>query len=199
MVERCLTLIDDLKPRLWFVENPDTGLLKTRAVVAELPFVRVDYCMYGAPFGVRPHARSLTVRRTIHAVVNTNKRQLGNNRARLQQPGIGVFNKPQPGFQVINQIQTTLNQTIRPNQIPRGLCRGTRARILSTVGGGPNNVKVTRGYGHCHVMRSTTCVGLCRGHQLTATTSQPACAKGLLTLPVPEQRFKNRISKTSEK
>ena len=53
LVERCLTLIDDLKPRLWFVENPDTGLLKTRAVVAELPFVRVDYCMYGAPYRKR--------------------------------------------------------------------------------------------------------------------------------------------------
>ena len=53
LVERCLSLIDDLKPRLWFVENPDTGLLKTRAVVAELPFVRVDYCMYGAPYRKR--------------------------------------------------------------------------------------------------------------------------------------------------
>ena len=50
LVERCLQLIKDLQPRLWFVENPDIGLLKTRAVVAGLPFVRLDYCMYGAPY-----------------------------------------------------------------------------------------------------------------------------------------------------
>ena len=29
------------------LENPDSGLLKTRDVVRHLVFVRVDYCMYG--------------------------------------------------------------------------------------------------------------------------------------------------------
>eukprot|EP00969_Alexandrium_andersonii_P274960 12152174-Alexandrium_andersonii.AAC.1 len=38
-----------LAPRLWFLENPDTRYLKTREVVAGLPYVRVDYCRYGAP------------------------------------------------------------------------------------------------------------------------------------------------------
>ena len=38
---------------MWFVGNPDSGLLKTRAVVAGLPYVRVDYCMYGAPYRKR--------------------------------------------------------------------------------------------------------------------------------------------------
>ena len=53
LVERCLELIRHLQPRVWFMENPDSGLLKTRAVVDGLPFVRVDYCMYGAPYRKR--------------------------------------------------------------------------------------------------------------------------------------------------
>ena len=53
LVKRCLDLIKYLNPCLWFMENPDSGLLKTRSVVDGLPFVRVDYCMYGAPYRKR--------------------------------------------------------------------------------------------------------------------------------------------------
>ncbi len=53
LVSKCLQIIAHLAPRLWFVENPDTGLLKGREVVAGLPFVRLDYCMYGAPYRKR--------------------------------------------------------------------------------------------------------------------------------------------------
>ena len=45
LVERCLELIDRLEPKVWFLENPDSGYLKTRAVVDGLHFVRLDYCM----------------------------------------------------------------------------------------------------------------------------------------------------------
>ena len=38
---------------MWYVENPDSGLLIKRAVVEGLPYVRVDYCMYGAPYRKR--------------------------------------------------------------------------------------------------------------------------------------------------
>ena len=53
LVERCLVLINYLNPSIWFLENPDSGLLKTRPVVQGLPFVRVDYCMYGADYRKR--------------------------------------------------------------------------------------------------------------------------------------------------
>ena len=53
LVERCLQIIEQLEPKVWFLENPDSGYLKTRAVVADLPFVRLDYCMYGAPYRKR--------------------------------------------------------------------------------------------------------------------------------------------------
>ena len=47
LVAACLRIIHYFQPRCWFVENPDSGLLKTRDVVRHLEFVRVDYCMYG--------------------------------------------------------------------------------------------------------------------------------------------------------
>ena len=53
LVPKCREIIDYFEPCIWFIENPDSGLLKDRGVVAGLPFVRVDYCMYGAPYRKR--------------------------------------------------------------------------------------------------------------------------------------------------
>ena len=38
--------IEYLQPNCWFIENPDSGLLKTRPCIEGLPYQRVDYCMY---------------------------------------------------------------------------------------------------------------------------------------------------------
>ena len=38
LVQRCLDLVGYLKPGLWFLENPDSGLLKTRSVMNDLVF-----------------------------------------------------------------------------------------------------------------------------------------------------------------
>jgi site-specific DNA-cytosine methylase len=53
MVQRCLDIISFWRPKYWFIENPQTGLLKTRDVVHGVPFVDLDYCMYGAPYRKR--------------------------------------------------------------------------------------------------------------------------------------------------
>jgi hypothetical protein len=37
----------------WFIENPDSGKLKGRPIVNGLPFVVLDYCMYGSPYRKR--------------------------------------------------------------------------------------------------------------------------------------------------
>ena len=37
----------------WFMENPHSGLLKEREVVARLPMRVVDYCKYGMPYRKR--------------------------------------------------------------------------------------------------------------------------------------------------
>ena len=54
LVQKALDFIDELEPASWFLENPYTGLLKGRLVVAHLgPPVRLDYCRYGTPYRKR--------------------------------------------------------------------------------------------------------------------------------------------------
>ena len=53
LVERSLALIAYHAPRAWFIENPQTGMLKDRPFMDGLPFVDVDYCHYGAKYRKR--------------------------------------------------------------------------------------------------------------------------------------------------
>ena len=53
IVQRCLDIIHFWRPKYWVIENPQTGLLKTRQVVQRLNFKDVDYCMYGKPYRKR--------------------------------------------------------------------------------------------------------------------------------------------------
>ena len=53
MVKKTLTIINDLQPRIWFIENPETGMLKTRDFMLLRPRIVVDYCKYGLPYRKR--------------------------------------------------------------------------------------------------------------------------------------------------
>ena len=53
IVQRCLDIIAYWRPKFWIIENPQTGLLKTREVIRGVPFVDVDYCAFGAPYRKR--------------------------------------------------------------------------------------------------------------------------------------------------
>ena len=46
IVAKTLKIIRYFKPKGWHLENPQTGLLKTRDVVAGLPYKDVCYCCY---------------------------------------------------------------------------------------------------------------------------------------------------------
>ena len=48
LVQRCLDIIRYWNPKVWWIENPQSGLLKTRPVIQGLPYVDLDYCQYGS-------------------------------------------------------------------------------------------------------------------------------------------------------
>ena len=52
-MQRCIDTIRHFAPASWFIENPQSGLLRHRAVVAGLPYVDVDYCKFGFPYRKR--------------------------------------------------------------------------------------------------------------------------------------------------
>ena len=53
LVLRTLDIINHFDPQYWFIENPQTGLLKSQPFMTDLPFVDADYCMYGKSYRKR--------------------------------------------------------------------------------------------------------------------------------------------------
>jgi hypothetical protein len=53
LVLRALHVIEYLRPVCYWIENPWTGLLRKRQVVAGLPMHITDYCRWGAPYKKR--------------------------------------------------------------------------------------------------------------------------------------------------
>ncbi len=51
LVVKALEIIAHFRPKVWMLENPSTGLLKTRPYMQDLPRKEVCYCRYG--FGYR--------------------------------------------------------------------------------------------------------------------------------------------------
>ena len=45
-----LEIIAHFDPLMWVIENPATGLLKSRPFMERLPWVDVTYCKYGTPY-----------------------------------------------------------------------------------------------------------------------------------------------------
>jgi hypothetical protein len=52
LVEKTLAIIDYFKPKVWIIENPYTGYMKSRPCMTGMqPYLRtVCYCMYGLPY-----------------------------------------------------------------------------------------------------------------------------------------------------
>ena len=47
IVQKTIEIIDYFKPDKWFIENPQTGLLKNQEFMLGIPFADVDYCHFG--------------------------------------------------------------------------------------------------------------------------------------------------------
>ena len=56
LVLKGLEIIQYLKPKRWYIENPQTGLLKSRPFMKGLAFVDVDYCCF-SDWGYRKRTR----------------------------------------------------------------------------------------------------------------------------------------------
>ena len=50
LVRRTLEIIAFFKPKVWFIENPKTGLLKHRSFMRNLAYFDITYCKYGYPY-----------------------------------------------------------------------------------------------------------------------------------------------------
>ena len=50
LVRRTLEIIEYFEPKVWGFENPASGLLKHRDVVAGLHYKDISYCAYGYPY-----------------------------------------------------------------------------------------------------------------------------------------------------
>jgi len=46
LIKKTFEIIDYFQPHWWFVENPQTGQLKDRDIVKNIPYYDVSYCMY---------------------------------------------------------------------------------------------------------------------------------------------------------
>ena len=53
LVLKTIEIIDYFDCEYWFIENPQTGLLKDQPFMKHLNFVDGDYCMYGFPYRKR--------------------------------------------------------------------------------------------------------------------------------------------------
>ena len=59
LVKRSLEIIEYFQPQAWFIENPETGLLKTRPFMEGFPWSDVDYCCF-SDWGYRKRTRLWT-------------------------------------------------------------------------------------------------------------------------------------------
>jgi site-specific DNA-cytosine methylase len=70
LVLKTLEIINYFNPELWYIENPQTSLLKTRPFMKDIPYVDVDYCMFG--WYIRKRTRIWTNKK--HPTILCNKK-----------------------------------------------------------------------------------------------------------------------------
>ena len=58
IVLKTLEIINYFNPRIWLIENPQSGLLKEQEFIKGLPYFDIDYCKYG--FNYRKRTRLWT-------------------------------------------------------------------------------------------------------------------------------------------
>jgi len=88
LVIKTLEIINYFNPSLWFMENPQTGKLKTREIVKDLPYYDVDYCMY-SDWGYRKRTRIWTNKKDWNNKMCDGKGTCGNMIDTLHKRNLG--------------------------------------------------------------------------------------------------------------
>ena len=53
IVKKTIEIINYFNPSVWFIENPQTGLLKHQEFMKDFDYFDLDYCKYGFPYRKR--------------------------------------------------------------------------------------------------------------------------------------------------
>ena len=53
IVQKTIEIIRYFNPSVWFIENPQTGLLKHQEFMKDFDYFDIDYCKYGFPYRKR--------------------------------------------------------------------------------------------------------------------------------------------------
>tara|TARA_R110002072_G_scaffold182646_1_gene338798 strand:+ start:290 stop:901 length:612 start_codon:yes stop_codon:yes gene_type:complete len=53
LIKKTLEIIEYFNPKYWYLENPQTGKLKTQEFMEYLPYNDIDYCKYGFEYRKR--------------------------------------------------------------------------------------------------------------------------------------------------
>lgn len=77
LVKKTFEIIEYFNPYLWFVENPQTGNLKNRTFMKDIPYYDVDYCMY-SDWGYRKRTRIWTNKKDFNNLLCDNSGSCGN-------------------------------------------------------------------------------------------------------------------------
>ena len=77
LVLKTLEIINYFNPHYWFLENPQTGNLKNREIMKDIPFYDVDYCMY-SDWGYKKRTRIWTNKKEFDNKLCDNSGKCGN-------------------------------------------------------------------------------------------------------------------------
>jgi site-specific DNA-cytosine methylase len=116
IVLKTLSLIKQLSPHVWIIENPQTGLLKNQTFMWGIPYTDVSYCKYG--FNYRKQTRLWnnigleleTCKRDCKAMIgNKHKGSAGNGRKKYTDKNYKLTEKyalpPMLCRDILNQIE----------------------------------------------------------------------------------------------
>jgi site-specific DNA-cytosine methylase len=116
IVKHTLAIIKKLNPKIWIIENPQTGLLKNQDFMKDLPFTDASYCKYGFDYRKQTRfwnnigLRLKTCKKDCNAMNgNKHKGSAGNGRKKYTDKNYKLTEKyalpPMLCKEILNQIE----------------------------------------------------------------------------------------------